>query len=58
MAWTKPQYAHHQVDNAGDVLIKPIPEGMDFLDYNYALEIINNWRSSHSCPLQSTKMMV
>lgn len=55
MAWTKPEYAHHQVDSAGDVLSAPLEE-VDIVKYNAALDVINNWRSSHSCPLQSTKM--
>ncbi|HKW27948.1 MAG TPA: RelA/SpoT domain-containing protein, partial [Verrucomicrobiae bacterium] len=59
MAWTKPEYPHHQVDNAGDILIAP--DSPDFsLDeaqkFERALTIINNWRSSHGCPLQSIKM--
>jgi ppGpp synthetase/RelA/SpoT-type nucleotidyltranferase len=55
MAWTKPEYAHHQVDNSGDMLIAA-QDQVDLLKYNAALDIINNWRSSHSCPLQSIKM--
>jgi hypothetical protein len=60
MAWTKPEFAHHQVDHAGDVLIAPPVVEIfreDEIDaLNNALDIINNWRSSHSCPLQSMKM--
>lgn len=61
MAWTKPEYPHSQVDAAGDILISPDPAPVDFsLEYgekfDKALAIINNWRSSHGCPLQSIKM--
>jgi hypothetical protein len=49
--WTSPKFPKGRVDWAGDVLLGDI-EG----DLNAALEIINNWRSSHSYPLQALKV--
>lgn len=51
MAWTTPQFTKRQVDFAGARLAEgPL---MDPNGYNQALEIINNWRSSHSFPLNT-----
>lgn len=52
MAWTKPEYGHHTVDKAGKLLLSDDP----FAEFDDALKIINNWRSSHGYPLQSIKM--
>ena len=53
MAWAKPKYSREKVNQAGEILISPksIPSDVD-----YALDVINNWRSIHACPLQSMKM--
>jgi ppGpp synthetase/RelA/SpoT-type nucleotidyltranferase len=51
--WTEPDFSRQQVNNAGEILIKP---DASLLELEDALAIINNWRSSHSCPLQSIKM--
>lgn len=54
MAWTKPQYGKGEIDRAGAMLISVSltePE-----DWQRGLAIINNWRSSHSYPLQALKM--
>jgi hypothetical protein len=66
MAWTKPQYKRGEVDRAGDFLVNEtaIAQGFgergDVLGYVEAADraygIINNWRSSHSYPLQVIKM--
>ena len=53
MAWARPQFAHHQVNNAGDILIDQTAGAEEA---EKALEIINNWRSSHAFPLQCLKM--
>jgi hypothetical protein len=50
MAWARPQYAREAVDWAGNVLIQK-SSGLEDLDH--ALEIINNWRSSHAYPLNT-----
>ncbi len=49
--WTSPRFPKGRVDWAGRVL-----SGSAEGDLNTALEIINNWRSSHSYPLQALKM--
>jgi len=64
VAWVSPKYSRGDVDRAGDTLItQTLREsasaeegGALFDEYRSALEIINNWRSSHSYPLQAIKM--
>jgi len=53
MAWAQPHHPRGRVDAAGDALVSPphSPEEVDI-----ALDVINNWRSSHSYPLQALKM--
>jgi len=55
VGWAKPLFPRGQVDRAGQLLVQsvgvPYPPGWD-----EALQVINNWRSSHSYPLQSMKM--
>jgi hypothetical protein len=50
MAWSTPGYSRKKVDGAGDVLIA---DAACQADMNHALKIINNWRSSHSFPLNT-----
>lgn len=50
MAWVEPQYTKNQVDRAAQHLIAG-PNSEDELVE--ALAIINNWRSSHSFPLNT-----
>ncbi len=47
-SWAVPEYSRNQVDKAGFVLCNPnsTPDQLD-----WALDVINNWRSSHSYPL-------
>lgn len=54
MAWTTPQFSKTEVDRAGALLISE--ELVDDETWNLALQTINNWRSSHSYPLQALKM--
>src|SRR5437870_3107777 len=67
MAWATPQYSKAEVDAAGSVLADTASlfaadldaeEAMEqlFEKYNQALAIINNWRSSHSFPLNSLQV--
>lgn len=49
MKFAKPEYTKGRVDSAGDTLVS---EGLWSIDREIALRVINNWRSSHSCPLQ------
>jgi hypothetical protein len=51
MAWSSPQYSRARVDWAGRVLI-----GRESGDQSNALQIINNWRGSHSFPLNTFQM--
>jgi RelA/SpoT family protein len=53
MTWTKRQFSKNQVDDAGDALISPTSSAGDIDD---ALLVINNWRASHSFPLNTFKM--
>jgi hypothetical protein len=50
MAWATPQFDREEVDAAGATLINPDASRQEFGD---ALTIINNWRSSHSFPLNT-----
>jgi hypothetical protein len=52
MAWTKPDYSRRRVDQAGEFLMAP-PLTIMREDYELALVVINNWRSSHSFPLNT-----
>jgi ppGpp synthetase/RelA/SpoT-type nucleotidyltranferase len=62
MTWATPQHTRTQVDNAGRILIADEgppddPNDPSFDEawerYENALTIINNWRSSHSFPLNT-----
>ena len=48
VSWTTPQYSRAQVDRAGAMLIDL---SVSFREREEAWEIANNWRSSHSYPL-------
>src|SRR5437879_2442010 len=48
MPYATPQYSREEVNAAGDILVDP---GLFQNDYDHALSIINNWRSSHNIPL-------
>jgi hypothetical protein len=63
MTWATPQHTRTQVDNAGRILIADEgppddPNDPSFDEawerYENALTIINNWRSSHSFPLNTS----
>lgn len=55
MAWATPQHTRGEVDRAGRTLASPIVSYPDLTD---ALSIINNWRSSHSFPLNTFQVSV
>lgn len=48
MRWTMPQYTRKQVDAAGATFVAALATQDDL---ESALNVINNWRSSHSVPL-------
>lgn len=50
MAWAIPEYSRNQVDKAGFSIVNP---GVNEKDLQSAYSIINNWRSSHSYPLNT-----
>jgi hypothetical protein len=49
MRWTQPEHTKKAVSRAGDVIIDLVNQK----DYEEALVIVNNWRASHACPLNS-----
>jgi len=53
MAWSTPEHDRAKVNKAGNCLIAEADAAMEHDD---VLNIINNWRSSHSFPLRSFKM--
>ncbi|MCC6502051.1 MAG: RelA/SpoT domain-containing protein [Deltaproteobacteria bacterium] len=53
MTWIKPQYSASSIDKAGQILIDPTVSSSVKSD---ALDILNNWRSSHSYPLNTFQM--
>src|SRR6266446_242941 len=58
MAWATPKYTKNQIDQAGVALVSEPPDeddtfGIWFDAYDDALVKINNWRSSHSFPLNT-----
>jgi hypothetical protein len=55
MAWAIPRYSRKEVNAAGDCLIAD-NQVIWIQDRDRILGTINNWRSSHSFPLQSFKM--
>jgi hypothetical protein len=48
--WAVPQYSRNQVDKAGIALIAPLKSEEEEI---WCLQVLNNWRSSHSYPLQN-----
>ena len=55
MSWTIPEFSREQVNVAGARLISG---GVSESEMEQSLKIVNNWRSSHSCLLQTTKMLL
>jgi hypothetical protein len=51
--WSVPQHGRGRVDWAGKMIAS---ESTGVMDEAIALSIVNNWRSSHSYPLQALKM--
>ena len=50
MAWANPQFSRSQVDTAGETLVG---HNVSSEAFEIALTVINNWRSSHSFPLNT-----
>ncbi|MDO8420720.1 MAG: RelA/SpoT domain-containing protein [Parvibaculum sp.] len=56
MEWTKPEFSKSQVSKAGRTLLRQHDGVDDFDAYSHALAVINNWRTSHSYPLNTFKV--
>jgi hypothetical protein len=60
VAWTKPQYSREQVNAAGKALVSYIKatafEFELWQQFDAALPVINNWRSSHGFPLNTFRV--
>lgn len=50
MAWVTPDYSKEKVKRAGETLFK---SGATLEEFDEALQILNNWRSSHSYPVNT-----
>lgn len=50
MTWAVPEHPHARVDRAGATLISGL---FSPVEWEEALEIVNNWRSSHSFPMNT-----
>jgi Region found in RelA / SpoT proteins len=50
MAWAIPKYPRNQVDKAGDILAAG---GASDEELVWAFDVLNNWRASHSFPLNN-----
>lgn len=50
MAWVTPLYSKERVKRAGASLLKPL---VSFDEFEEALQVLNNWRSSHSYPVNT-----
>jgi hypothetical protein len=53
MAWSEPQHSKTQVDKAGANLVS---SAVTQEELAFALTIVNNWRSSHSFPLNTLQV--
>jgi hypothetical protein len=51
--WAQPQNSRGEVNRAGKALVSTL---LSRIDRAAVLNTINNWRSSHSYPLQTAKM--
>ena len=62
MAWAEPQYKVENLNKAGKMLVRSEREnwqnwaGDDWAEYEAAIAIVNNWRSSHAYPLNTFQM--
>lgn len=54
-AWAHPEYAKSKVDWAGKTLVASQP---DVGEYDEALGVIDNWRTSHSFPLNAFQIFL
>src|SRR5258708_32535246 len=55
MNFSKPEYTHEEIDNAGHLLIEVDERETSLDELKEAYDIVNNWRSSHSFPLRTIR---
>src|SRR6185295_3672704 len=53
MHWTLPDYKKPEIDRAGKILTQKDPPASEL---EKALTVMNNWRSSHSFPMNTFKI--
>jgi len=59
MAWAEPQYQVEELNKAGRMLARSEREDWqkwseeDWAEYEQAITVVNNWRSSHAYPLNT-----
>lgn len=54
MSWIEPQYSREDIDRAGELLAEVDPDDLgEIPEHDEALEIVKNWKSAHSFPLNS-----
>lgn len=53
--WVKPKFNKSEIDRAGQILAS---DDADAIDKERAFHIMNNWRMSHSLPLNSLQLML
>lgn len=62
MAWAEPQFKIEELNKAGKMLVRSAREDWqqwsadEWAEYERAMVIINNWRSSHGYPLNTFQM--
>lgn len=60
MAWISPRHSRTEVDTSGEALVRPLEPDLTadeiIEEYVRALAVVNNWRSSHSFPLNSLQV--
>lgn len=58
MDWVTPQFSRGEVDRAGQTLLESEGPILNLFEYTHALDVINNWRTSHSRPLYTFRFGV
>jgi hypothetical protein len=62
MAWAIPRYSREDINRAGKVLVRESKEATPpwsderWAAWSAAIDVINNWRSSHGYPLNTFQM--
>ena len=62
MAWAEPQFSPQQINAAGKLVASSLYAETDhwsvreWIEYDAAVHVINNWRSCHAYPLNTFQM--